>query len=147
MTTTGYDGHGPSEHREAEAVNFLGGLRASQLSYFQTFHAYCGRPDQWAVHPNGIPGQKMLPWRPITHDAWQHLGVQSPGEAVWYQYRFRAGGPDDPPPSEAFAAEDHGKPWFQIQAWSDFDGDGRFGIFEVTSRNSRPFMVSEDNHP
>ncbi|MFN3200138.1 MAG: type IV pilin protein [Bradymonadia bacterium] len=143
LAVNGYQ-HYVVQARTAEAVNFLGGLRASQESYFQTFGTYCGDPNAWAEHPEGPPGKEMLPWRPISNDAWQHLGVQPPSEVVWYQYQFRAGGPDDAPPNEAFTEEDDGKDWYQIQAKSDFDGNGREGIFEVTSRNPRPFMVADD---
>lgn len=143
LAVNGYQGY-TQEARSAEAINFLGGLRASQESYFQTFGRYCGEGGGWSVHPEGPPGKEKMTWLPINDEAWLHLGVDAPAPSVWYQYRFKAGGPNDPPPGDAFTAQDNGRDWYQIQAVSDFNSNGSQGVFEVTSRNPKPFQVSED---
>lgn len=130
--------------RTAEAVNFLGGLRASQESYYQNYGQYCGDPGAWAAHPEDDPSDSPLTWSPINNEAWLHLGAEPPAGTVWFQYRFKAGTADDVPPAEAFKENDSGKPWYQIQALSDFDSNGTQGIYEVTSRSPTPFQVSED---
>ena len=135
--------------RTAEAVQFLGAVRAAQESYFQSFGQYCGGLLP-SLHPAAMPFQTREDWNPPPGSAWRALGVQSTGK-VWFQYFLVAGSASDAPPAAApFApGETAGRPWFWAAACSDFDGDaggatcdgahandgagGRIGFHELSS--------------
>ncbi|MEE2787351.1 MAG: prepilin-type N-terminal cleavage/methylation domain-containing protein [Myxococcota bacterium] len=133
--------------RNAEAVQFLGGVRAAQQAYFEAFGRYCGDPDPDAWPPR-MPtmetGKEM--WQqngqPIpANNAWSALGIQSPGR-VWFQYSIAAGGPNDP--DESGAISQRNRDWFWAQANGDFNNDGVHSTFEVTSEKPDVFIANEN---
>lgn len=138
--------------RNAEAINFLGTVRAAQESYFNAFGQYAGDQANWAACPNaGVvpnPTTGKQDWdlqgcgNNFSNVAWQQLGVRSPGN-VWFQYRFR-GGPVGTCPADICLPAQQGRPWYWAQARGDFDGDGTFSTFEVTSNTTGVFIENEN---
>lgn len=128
--------------RSSEAVNFLGSIRAAQEAYFQSFGEYCGTtvPALW---PAQIPVDKV-PWGDPVPQAWQHLGVKSPGY-VQFQYELRAGLPEQD--GGASFDQQPERPWFAAAARGDFlrnDG-GKTSFFEITSETETVYRENE-NH-
>jgi prepilin-type N-terminal cleavage/methylation domain-containing protein len=117
--------------RNAEAQQFLQAIRLAQMTYFEQYGQFCGEPGskKWPEDvPTGATGPKR--WGPVPNTSpFFHLGLKSPGE-VWFQYEIAAGGAGD----NADGAIKHlDRPWFWAQAYSDFNGNGQFSTFEVTS--------------
>ncbi|MCA9559191.1 MAG: type II secretion system protein [Myxococcales bacterium] len=141
--------------RNAEAVQFLGAVRAAQENYFSAYGQYCGAPQavNWPAQVP-TPATNKLDWgTPPDDNAWRQLGVRSPGR-VWFQYRMGAGGAGDavvPPNAEGCPEgggspiENNQRPWFWVQARGDFDGDGKLSVFEVTSEKPDVFIGCENN--
>ncbi len=132
--------------RNAEAVQFLGAVKAAQHAYFQTYGRFCGSTTP-AVWPRNLPSvdtgkvRWLDPDNPIpANNAWHSLGVESPG-AVWFQYRIAAGQPGQ---NGGGAIRDNRRPWFWAQANGDFDGNGTFSTFEVTSEKSEVYRFNEN---
>lgn len=109
--------------RNAEAVQFLGAMRAAQESYFQSFGQYAGTLNP-ALHPAVRPFETKEAWNPPANSPFRDLAVQSPGR-VWFQYRIVAGRAGEDPPADApfLAAEVNGRPWYWLGACGDFNGD------------------------
>ena len=131
--------------RNAEAVNFLGGVRAAQMAYYQANGAFCGAPEA-AVWPREIPSLETgkLPWNglddPIpANSAWHDLAVESPG-SVWFQYRVAAGRAGQ---NGGVAIRNSERPWFWAQANGDFDSNGVLSTFEVTSEKPEVWRKNE----
>jgi prepilin-type N-terminal cleavage/methylation domain-containing protein len=131
--------------RNAEAMQFLGAVRAAQEGYFQAWGQYCGEraPSVW---PSRIPGGNTgkLSWddpdNPIPdNNAWHDLGIRSPG-LVWFQYRLAAG--ENGGGGEAIANDDGH--WFWAQANGDFDMDTVLSTFEVTSEKAEVYINNEN---
>jgi type II secretory pathway pseudopilin PulG len=136
--------------RNAEAVQFLGGVRAAQQAYFEAFGRYCGdpTPDKWPPTVPSIEEGKEM-WQqngqPIPSNiSWSALGIQSPGR-VWFQYRLAAGRSDQADPEGVVREADQRKgDWFWAQANGDFNNDGNLSTFEVTSLKPDVFIAHEN---
>lgn len=145
LAITGYRKYTYSA-RNAEAQQFLGAVRAAQQMYFEAFGRYCGdaNPERWpADMPTGQTGK--LNWdspdNPLPEDnAWYQLGIRSPGR-VWFQYSLAAGEPGD---NGGRAIRDNRRSWFWAQANGDFNADGTFSTFEVTSEKADVYVENEN---
>jgi prepilin-type N-terminal cleavage/methylation domain-containing protein len=133
--------------RNAEAVQFLGGVRAAQMAYYQANGAFCGVPGDGDRWPRDIPSLDTgkLRWNdpgdPIPAiSAWHDLAVESPG-SVWFQYRVAAGRAGQP---GGGAIQNSQRPWFWAQANGDFDGNGVLSTFEVTSEKPDVWRKNEN---
>jgi len=132
--------------RNAEAVQFLGAVRAAQMAYYQANGAFCGslNPAFWPRDIPSIDTGKLYwsnPDDPLpANNAWHDLAVESPG-AVWFRYQMAAGraGQDGGP-----AIRNNQRPWFWAQANGDFDGNGVLSTFEVTSEKPEVFRAFEN---
>ncbi|MGC6416684.1 MAG: type IV pilin protein [Bradymonadia bacterium] len=132
--------------RNAEAVQFLGSVRAAQLAYYQANGVFCGSttPSFW---PRDIPSMDTgkIRWSdpadPIPQaNAWHDLAVESPG-SVWFRYQVAAGRPGQ---AGGEAIRNSNRPWFWAQANGDFDGNGTLSTFEVTSEKPEVFRHNEN---
>ncbi len=126
-------------NRSAEAVQFLGAMRAAQAAYFQVNGVYCG-DQQAAVHPAGFAFTKKLPWNTKDMpDAWRDLALR-PSSAARSQYRLRAGpaGSAPAPLPDGWKA-----PWYVVSAHSDFDNDGKHSTFEITAATDQVHGIRE----
>jgi len=128
--------------RNAEAHEFLGAIRSAQNLYYQAFGQYAGSND-WAEHPAGeFPYISRVNWEEPNDPTWQHLGVR-PNGPVWFKYRIRASDNPGAAPANVFRPLPVG-PWFQAQARGDFDHDGQFSLYEVTSAKGDVFVQNQN---
>ena len=132
--------------RNAEAVQFLGAVRAEQHAYFEAYGRFCGSTTP-AVWPPEIPTVQTgkVAWESPEsqipdNNAWSALGIRSPGQ-VWFQYRMAAGRAGE---TGGAAIADSRKAWFWAQANGDFDGNRVKSTFEVTSEKPDVFIVNEN---
>ena len=132
--------------RNAEAVQFLGGVRAAQLAYYQANGVFCGSTSE-AVWPRDLPSvdSGKIRWNdpadPIpANNAWHDLAVESPG-SVWFRYRMAAGRPGQ---DGGAAIRNSNRPWFWAQANGDFDSNGVLSTFEVTSEKPEVYRHNEN---
>jgi prepilin-type N-terminal cleavage/methylation domain-containing protein len=125
--------------RNTEAYQLLGAIRAAQHSNYQVFGQYVGN-ENWAEWPQGaFPAEKPVLWGDQPADpVWQQLNV-NPGGPVWFKYRIRASADPQRAPANVFRPLPNG-PWFQAQARGDFNADGEFSLFEITSTRSKVFV-------
>lgn len=152
LTTLAINNHteGPRDAvLRAEAASMLAAVRMAQASYYNAFGEYAGDPRHWAEWPPAVPTPESgrLDWNLDACDGgfhcvqWHQLGVRSPGP-VRLQLRFRAG-PADTGPAEIVLDDQQGRPWFQVQARADLDGDGVLSTFEATSNTSGMWIQNE----
>ena len=129
--------------RNAEAQQFLQAIRLAQVTYFEQYGRFCGTPggNTWPqTMPTGAEGPQR--WGPLPETSpFFHLGLKSPGE-VWFQYEVAAGVAGE---SGGGAIKNSDRPWFWAQAHSDFNGNGQYSTFEVTSEKpeTRSQFVNE----
>lgn len=128
--------------RSSEAKTFLGAIRVSQEAYYQSFGQYCGTTGA-SLWPPEIPKDDKVAWGDPIPQAWQHLGIKSPGW-VQFQYEIRAGLAGDAG-GDAFV-EQPTRPWFIARAHGDFlrDAQQRQTFFEVTSESDTTYARDEN---
>ena len=124
--------------RNSEAVQVLGAVRAAQENYFSAYGQYCGAPAV-ASWPAAVPVDAKVDWG-TPDGAWRDLGVRSPGR-VWFQYRLSAGAPGQ---NAGPSIGNNQRPGFWAQARGDFDGNGTFSTFEVTSEKPDVWIDKEN---
>jgi type II secretory pathway pseudopilin PulG len=133
--------------RNAEAVQFLGAVRAAQQAYFEAFGRYCGTTQarRWPADMPSIDTGKLM-WVEENQqipagNPWSSLGIQSPGR-VWFQYQMAAGGPKEADSSGAIRGNN--RDWYWAQANGDFNGNGTLSTFEVTSEKPDVYIENEN---
>jgi type II secretory pathway pseudopilin PulG len=133
--------------RNAEAVQFLGAVRAAQQAYFEAFGRYCGTTQarRWPADMPSMDTGKLM-WVEENQqipvgNPWSSLGIQSPGR-VWFQYQMAAGGPKEADSSGAIRGNN--RDWYWAQANGDFNGNGTLSTFEVTSEKPDVYIENEN---
>lgn len=150
LAVTGYRKYTASA-RNAEAVQFLGAIRAAQETYFQAFGQYCGDENvaTWPVVDADTYKLKKLWGEPPG--TWGDLGVRSPGR-VWFVYNIAAGAAGDAVPGGMQVAvpggaanpiQSNDKAWYVANARGDHTQDGVLSLFEVTSEKPDVFSANE----
>lgn len=118
--------------KTAEAVGFLGEIKARQESYRSDFGQYVNIEDYM---PSSTPTRATQAWSADVGDTWRALGAVPPGRQTYFCYRTVAGVPGTTPAAllgdtRGYGANDY---WFVSQALGDLDGDGVLVTFESYS--------------
>lgn len=140
LAVTGYKKYTYSA-RNAEAVQFLGAVRASQEVYFQAFGRYCGAADAAAEWPaDNLPFEEKKLWGQ-PNGAWGQLGIKSPGR-TWFKYRMWAGAPGQA--ANGLPVADPTRAWYVAQAIGNHNMDNIESLFEVTSEKPDVYRENEN---
>jgi prepilin-type N-terminal cleavage/methylation domain-containing protein len=130
--------------KTAEAVGFLGEIKARQESYRSDFGQYV---DIAAYMPSATPTRVMQVWPADVGDTWRALGAVPPGRQTYFCYRTVAGLPGTTPADSVIgSARGYGNTdfWFVSQALGDLDGDGTRVTFESYSHGQGLWISAAD---
>jgi prepilin-type N-terminal cleavage/methylation domain-containing protein len=130
--------------KTAEAVGFLGEIKARQESYRSDFGQYV---DISTYMPSATPTRIMQAWPADVGDSWRALGAVPPGRQTYFSYRTVAGLPGTTPAATAIGGDrGYGDTdfWFISQALGDLDGDGTRVTFESYSHGQGLWISAAD---